>query len=340
MSRSKISLAVIGAALIAVLIIAPDVPLVIFAGILLGLFLRGGGDWIALKTGIGAMWGMAAFVLAMLAAAAAIVLLAAPLIADQFDELVKRVPEAAQGLIDRIKQYSWGEDLIKQLRPEGMLQTGGIGVASAMANTFGALGHVVVILIVGIYMAIDPGLYLRGVLHLFSPSIRPRAEEVMHATARTMRRWLGAQLVSMTVVGVLTGTGLWILGIPLAPMLGLIAGLLTFIPNLGPILAMVPGILLALAMGTGTVIWVIAIYLAVQAVETYLITPIVQREMVSMPPALTITVQLLLGVLFGIFGLALATPIAAACMTIIMMVYVDYLNREKGNPPAGAETEA
>ncbi|MEZ5670767.1 MAG: AI-2E family transporter [Alphaproteobacteria bacterium] len=336
MTRRSISLLVAGGVLVAVLVIAPDVPLVVFAGILLGLFLRGGGDWIAARLKIGQMLGMAAFVLTLVLIGVAIALLAAPLIAVQFDELMVRIPAAAEGLMQQIRQYPWGEDLLAQLRPEGMLRTGGAGVAAAAATTFGAFGHVVVILIVGIYMAINPGLYLRGVRQLFAPSLRPRAEEVMHATASTLRRWLAAQILAMTTVGVLSWIGLWILGIPLAPMLGLIAGLFAFIPNVGPILSMIPGVLLALPMGTETVIWTVGVYMAVQAIETYLVTPIVQREMVALPPALTITVQILLGVLFGIFGLMLATPIAAACMTLTRMLYVDYLDGEPGAKPAKA----
>ena len=336
MTRRSVSLIVAGGVLVSVLIIAPDVPLIIFAGILLGLFLRGGGDWIAIRFGIGVMWGMTIYILVITATAVLIALAAVPFIAKQFDEIMVRIPEAAQRLADQISEYSWGPDLLTQLRPEGLLSTGGAGVASAAATTFGAFGHVVVILIVGIYMAINPGLYLRGIRLLFAPSLRDRAEEVMHATASTLRRWLAAQLLAMTTVGLLTWIGLWILGIPLAPMLGLIAGLFAFIPNLGPILAMIPGVLLALASGTETVLWVVGVYLTVQAIETYLVTPIVQREMVSLPPALTITVQILLGVLFGIFGLMLATPIAAACMTLTRKLYVEYLDGER----AAAKTDS
>src|SRR5690606_44568 len=119
------------------------------------------------------------------------------------------------------------------------------------------------------------------------------------------------QLISMTVVGVLTGAGLWLLGLPLAFILGALAALLAFIPNIGPVLAAVPAVLLALADGPTTVLWVIGIYVGVQAVESYLITPVVQQESVSLPPALTISFQLLMGVLYGILGLALATPLAA-----------------------------
>lgn len=340
MTRRSVSILVVCVVVGAVLIIAPDIPLIVFAGILLGLFLRGGGDWIAGHLKIGAMWGMALFVFAILSVGTTIELVAAPLIAEQFDELMVRIPQAWAEIEAQIRQYSWGPDLLDQLRPEGLLRTGGAGVAAAAATTFGVLGHVVVILIVGIYLSINPGLYVTGMRQLFAPSIRDKAEAVMHATASTLRRWLAAQLLAMTTVGVLTWIGMWILGVPLAPMLGLIAGLFAFIPNIGPILSMVPGVLLAFTFDTETVIWAVVVYLTVQAIETYLVTPIIQREMVSLPPAMTITVQILLGILFGIFGLMLAVPIAAASMTLTRMVYIKgYLDGEPGaKPPDKAET--
>jgi predicted PurR-regulated permease PerM len=164
---------------------------------------------------------------------------------------------------------------------------------------------------------------------LLAPSLRERGEEVIEAAGRTLRNWLAAQLMSMAVVGLLTSLGLWIAGMPLVFALGLIAGLLAFIPNIGPIIAIAPALLLAFPEGLSMLVIVLGIYLGVQALESYVVTPLIQQEKVSMPPALVIAVQLLFGVLFGILGLALATPIAAVGMTLIREVYVsDYLERE------------
>lgn len=125
---------------------------------------------------------------------------------------------------------------------------------------------------------------------------------------------------------------------PLAFALGLIAGLLAFIPNIGPVIAIAPALLLALPEGRTTLLIVLAIYIGVQALESYAITPLIQQEKVSLPPALIIAVQLLFGVLFGLLGLALATPIAAALMTVINLVYVrDYLDRETARQGEGRD---
>ena len=226
--------------------------------------------------------------------------------------------------------YDWGPPLLDRLTPDLFISSEGRTAAlSAVSSTFGALGNIVVILFIGLYGALDPSVYRRGLTLLLAPSIRDRGDDVLRATAATLRHWLAAQFMAMTVVGVLTGLGLWVAGVPLAFALGLIAGLLAFIPNIGPVLAIAPALLLALPDGRDAMLIVLAIYVGVQALESYVVTPLLQQEKVSLPPALVIAAQLLFGVLFGILGLALATPIAAALLTITQRAYVrDYLERE------------
>lgn len=338
MSRRAMSLLVLGVVLAGLLLVAPDVFLVLFAGSLLAVLLHGGGRWVAGKLGIAEGWGIGLFLLAAVAALGAFGVAIAPAVSDQIDELARRIPEAADSLRDRIEGYSWGPRLLEHLTPSGLLSSGGTSAAAtAVTSTFGALGNAVIILFIGLYGALDPGVYKHGLKALLAPSLRARGEQVLRDTAATLRNWLAAQLIAMTVVGVLTGAGLWMAGIPLAFALGLIAGLLAFIPNIGPVIAIAPALLLALPDGRATVLIVLAIYLAVQALESYVVTPLLQQEKVSLPPALVIAVQLLLGVLFGLIGLALATPLAAVAMTLIRDVYVgDYLERES---PVGGRAE-
>jgi predicted PurR-regulated permease PerM len=129
----------------------------------------------------------------------------------------------------------------------------------------------------------------------------------------------------MAVIGVLTTLGLWIIGIDLAMILGLIAGVLSFIPNIGPIIALIPAILIALISGPDKVIYVMLLYGGVQGIETYMLTPVLQQRMVDLPPALTISMQVLLGVLAGAVGVIVATPITAALMVMGKMWYVEDL---------------
>lgn len=336
MTRRAISLLVLAAALATLLVLAADVLLVVFAGILLAVLLHGAGHWIAGTLGIGDGWGIGLFLLGILIALAGFGGAIAPAIAEQIDEMSRRIPEAFETLRSRVEDYTWGPQLLDRLKPGSLASSEGRSAAmSAVSSTFGALGNFVIILFIGLYGALDPKVYRHGLIQLVAPSMRERGDEVLRATAATLRNWLSAQLMAMTVVGVLTSFGLWIAGVPLAFALGLIAGLLAFIPNIGPIIAIAPALLLAFPEGQSTLIAVLAIYLGVQTLESYVVTPLIQQEKVSLPPAFVIGAQLLFGVLFGILGLALATPIAAALVTIIGIVYVnDYLDRE---PPESHE---
>ncbi|HQS17112.1 AI-2E family transporter [Reyranella sp.] len=337
MNRRIISLTVLAAAFLVLLFLAPDVLLIVFAGILFAVFLHSGGAWIAGKTGVPHGIGVGAFLLVVVAALTGSILAFAPAIAEQFDQLTRQVPQAWESLRERVGDYSWGERLLERASPEGLFSsTGRTAAMTAVSSTFGALGNFVIILFIGLYGAISPGIYRTGLVALTAPSLRPRARQVLSRMAQTLRDWLAAQLLAMAVVGVLTALGLWLLGIPLALLLGLIAALLAFIPNIGPVLAAVPAVLLAVPQGTTVVLLVISVYLAVQTIESYVIVPLIQQEKISLPPALVLGTQLLMGVLFGLLGLALATPLTAILVTLTRETYVtDYLEAE--DAPAARE---
>lgn len=334
MNRRNISIMVLALAGAGVFLVAPDVVFLVFAGGLAAILLHGGGAWIARRTNVGHGIGVAIFGALLVAAIVAAGLAFAPAIASQIDELAAELPERLDELRDRFEAVSWGERMLERLTPEQFLSAEGrSAAATAVSSTFGALGGLLVVFIVGIYGAIDPGPYRRGFLLLLAPSIRERGEEVMLEVVGTLRNWIGAQLMAMAIVGVLTGLGLWIAGVPLALLLGLIAAILAFIPNIGPIIAIVPALLLAFPEGIAAMAWVVAIYVGVQMLESYLITPLIQQEKVSLPAIVVIAIQVLFGALFGLLGLAMAMPLAAAAMTLIRELYVrDYLEAESAAP--------
>lgn len=325
------SLLVLLVALAGLLLLAPEALLVVFAGVLLAVFLYRGGHRIAGLTGLSNGLGVGVFLLCILLGLAAFGLAIAPDIAEQVDELGRRLPEAFQTFRASLSQSYWGSQLLQRISPERLADAGGGAAAmSAVSSTFGALGNVVIILFIGLYGALDPAIYRRGVIRLLAPPLRAQCDQALREAAGTLGDWLSAQLIAMSVVGGLTALGLWFAGVPLAFALGLLAGLLAFIPNIGPVLAIAPALLLALPEGRTTLLIVLAIYLGVQALESYIVTPLLQQEKVSLPPALVIAVQLLFGVLFGILGLALATPITAAAMTLLEHSYLrHYLERDE-----------
>ena len=180
------------------------------------------------------------------------------------------------------------------------------------------------VVIVGIYLAAQPRFYLEGMLKLFPKREGPRLREVFLAVGHTLRWWLIGQLVPMLAIGVLTAVGLKLIGVPLWLPLAVIAALLNFIPNFGPIIASVPALLIAVASDQPSdAFWVAGLYVLAQNLEGYLIMPLVQRRAVEMPPALTIVSQVLLGLLLGPLGVVLAAPLTAAALVVIKMLYVE-----------------
>jgi predicted PurR-regulated permease PerM len=126
----------------------------------------------------------------------------------------------------------------------------------------------------------------------------------------------------MMTIGVLTTLGLWVLGIDLALVLGVLAALLSFIPNIGPLIALIPAALIGLFGGPDMLLYVIALYAGIQMVESYVLTPVLQQSMVDLPPARTLGMQVVLGVLAGALGLILAAPLTAVAMVVVSMWYV------------------
>ncbi|SIR09257.1 Predicted PurR-regulated permease PerM [Rhizobium sp. RU33A] len=329
--RRPISIILIFAVLLLLLIVIPQTLFMIFAGLLLAILFRACGTKIGSVLSIGPTWGVAAFLVAALTVVLVAGVAGAPAVSAQIDELWRQLPETAGDLKSRVEEYTWGRYALDRLGEADLWSSAsGETATRAVGSLFGHFGNAVLLLFIALYGAFDPGTYKRGFLKLIAPSLRPKAETVLSHSVETLKSWLSAQLISMAVVGVLTGLGLWIIGIPLALILGLIAGLLAFIPNIGPVLAATPGILLAVPDGPNTILQVLGVYLAVQTLESYVITPLIQKEKVSLPPLLVICTQLGLGSVYGLMGLAIATPLTALIMQIINDLYIDnYLEQEQ-----------
>jgi predicted PurR-regulated permease PerM len=304
-----------------------DVLLSVFAGILLTVFLRGLSEWTSKLTALSNGWSLAIVVLALVAIIGVSMWLLAPDVIDQVDQLSQSLPQSVQQLRQQIERYEWGRWILAQMPESEELVSYRAdvvaGVAGVFSTTLGTLVNVAIILVIGIYVAVEPGIYTDGIIRLVPIGKRERAREILYEVGYTLQWWLIGRVASMAVVGVLTAVGLWLLGVPLALTLGLLAALLTFIPNIGPTLAVVPAALLALLQSPTKSLYVILLYLGVQAVESYLLIPLVQRQTVSLPPALTITAQVLLGILVGGFGLVLAVPLTAAVMVLVRMLYIE-----------------
>ncbi len=190
------------------------------------------------------------------------------------------------------------------------------------SGVMGAAGNVLIILFVGIYFAAQPGVYINGMVTLVPKRKRDRAREVLDEIGATLAKWLVGKSVSMLLVGILSTIGLSLLGVPLALILGIIAGLLDFIPYLGPLMAGVPAVLIAFSDSPQLAVYTVMLFCGIQLFEGYLLQPLIEQRTVSLPPALTIVMQVLFGTLFGLAGVALATPMTAVLAVIVSMLYV------------------
>jgi len=193
---------------------------------------------------------------------------------------------------------------------------------AVFSSTVAVLGGLIIMLFVAIFVAVDPDLYHRGLMHLFPHRVRRKAGEVLSATATTLRRWLVMQMIAMAVIGSLTTVALLLLDVKAAIALGVIAGLLEFIPYFGPILSAVPAVAMALVDGPEKALYVALTYTAIQQLEGVVLQPLLMKEGLKLPPVITILGQSLFALVLGFLGLLLAVPILATVMVPVKMLYV------------------
>jgi predicted PurR-regulated permease PerM len=329
-ARRAFASACAAASVVAILLVswyAADVLMLLFAAMLLAVGLRSLSEAVGGATGLPGGWSLALVALALLALLAAGTLLLAPRVSAQVDELSESLPRAFELLAGWASRHEWARRLVAELPPpeELIKERGGVlaRVTGVFSTALGALVNAVIVAAVGLYLAADPRLYTSGLMSLVPPAGRRRAREVSAQLGSTLRRWLAGRLVLMAANAALTWVGLSLLGAPLALTLGLLAGLLNFVPNVGPFVAGVPAVLLALTQSPQQAVYVLVLYVVLQSADGYVFTPLVQRRTVALPPALTIAAQVLLGVLLGGAGVALATPLTAAALVLVRTLYVE-----------------
>jgi predicted PurR-regulated permease PerM len=192
-----------------------------------------------------------------------------------------------------------------------------------LAHVFEGVGNFFIIIFLGLLLAAQPKLYRDGILRFVPRQRLPEATRLIDDVSETLRRWLLGQMATMATLFLLTWIGLTLIGIPGALVLGFVTGLLTFIPNVGAILAGALIVLASLGSGLTAIISAFMLYLAVQFLEGNVLTPLIQRHAISIPPATLFAAQIFLGVLFGVWGLALALPLIAVIKVVLNHVWPD-----------------
>jgi predicted PurR-regulated permease PerM len=227
------------------------------------------------------------------------------------DTVADVLPDSASGAV--IKQAPT-KPAPTTLRDRLLAQIGGAGrqFLHVLGSTLAVLAGILLVIFLSIYLAIDPSVYRRGLLHLVPRRLRGQTEEILSAIVVTLRKWLVTQLIAMIVIGVVTTVVLMALKVRAAVPLGILAGLLEFVPNLGPVLSSLPAIAMGFVDSPQKALAVAIAYVGIQFIENHLLIPILMKQGLNLPPALTIVMQSLMALIFGVLGLLVAVPLLAA----------------------------
>jgi predicted PurR-regulated permease PerM len=242
-------------------------------------------------------------------------------VADQASELADMLPDAWEQVETQLADTPFG-GLMEGVRAQ--IMDGGI--ASSLGQIGLSVGRavidLVIVVVAGIYIASTPESYRTGLLKMVPKRRRALASDTVEHAGRGLSLWLRGQLIQMVLIGTITAIGLTVIGVPSALTLGILAGLLEFVPFLGPIAAAIPALLLAATLGVETLLWTLGFYLFLQQLEGNLIQPMVQKRAVSIPPVVLLFAILLAAPLFGIPGILLAAPLAVFTFVLVKRLYV------------------
>ncbi|MCR2834659.1 AI-2E family transporter [Parerythrobacter lacustris] len=298
--------------------------LLVFAAIVLGAVFDAISGRICRWTGIARPYGLSLAIIAFLAVFAGAFTLFGAQLAGEFDTIRQTVPAAVEGIQAFLDRYGLGaaiSDLAKMGSDDlSRLFTQAGGIAIAAGN---GIADFVLVLVGAIFMAANPGVYRRGFLLLVPEKAQATAAQALDDSGKGLRGWMMGQAISSLLVAALTWIGLWLLGVPAAGGLGVIAGLLDIIPMVGPIIAGVPAVLLAFTVSPLTALWTLLLFLAIQQLQGNFLQPMIQKQAVDIPPALLLFAVLAFGLLFGFLGVLLAAPLTIVSYILVRRVYVE-----------------
>lgn len=259
------------------------------------------------------------------------------LMSGQFSLLYEQLPQAMAQVQQRLDQ--WGIDY----NLEGVVQSLSSQASTIFQRAGGfmlsagsVIADLILVLAGAVFLAANPGFYREGILRLLPKSSEPLAARALDDSGRGLKLWLAGQAVASVFVGVICYAGLTIIGVPSAFALAIIAAVLELVPYVGPILAAIPAIVLGISVDLTTGLWTLALYGVVQQLEGYVITPLVQKRAVELPPLVLLFSIFAAGVLFGAPGVLLAAPLTVVIYVIVQHVYIGHvLGREPIVPGQG-----
>jgi predicted PurR-regulated permease PerM len=307
-----------------------NVLLLVLAGALIALYFRGLAGLLHRKLHVPQKASVPIAVIGSLLLLIGFFWFAGSRIQQQASELSETLPAAIANVKQQLGQSTVGQNVLQKITSGSSAKKATAVAQSFFRSSFGVLGDLYVVLFLGIFFTASPKLYIDGFLKLIPPPHKEKATQIVQHIGAALTKWLKGKLFAMLVVAVLTVIGLLIIGMPMAFTLSLVAGILNFIPNFGPLIAMIPAVLVGLMQGPTTAMLVAGLYILVQVLESNVITPQIQKKLVSIPPALIIIAQLLMGALTGGWGLLLATPLILMVMVLVQELYINPMQQKEG----------
>ncbi|QPH38602.1 AI-2E family transporter [Pedobacter endophyticus] len=305
--------------------------LLVLAGVLMAIYFHGCAGLLHRWLKIPYKFAVLASVLLNLVLLSAFFWFVGARLQAQVAELSQTLPGTINHAKDWLKQAPLGDKVLDYFDlSSDSAKT--IAVAKQFfSSSFGILSDVYIIVLLGLFFTAGPAEYKTGIIKLLPLKAKAKGNELLEEISKVLKNWIKGQLFGFVFIGVLSGVGLLIIGMPLILTLALVAGLMNFIPNFGPIIALVPAVLLALMEGTTTALIVVCLYTGIQIVQSAVTQPLIQKKMVDIPPALVIFGQVAMGILAGFWGILLATPVIIIIIALTNKLYIERQSVQDAN---------
>jgi predicted PurR-regulated permease PerM len=296
-----------------------DVVLILVGGVLIAVLLAlGASPFQRMKVPRALAFVLSGVLIACIVAGAAYLFGASTI--SELQEVLRRIEQAQANITSALNESQIGKAILSHVHDAN------VPVADLLSRVFSVSANfiigIVVMIFIGIYLAAQPALYREGMSKLFPPEWRISAVETADSLADALRLWLLGQLMDMMIIGVLSGLAVWLIGLPSPAALGVIAGVGDFIPYLGPILAAIPALLVAVTLDFSAVLWTLLAYLLIHQIEGQLVMPLIQQRMVYIPPAVMLGSIVALSALFGVVATIFAAPITVILFVLVKKLYV------------------
>jgi predicted PurR-regulated permease PerM len=301
--------------------VAFNILLMTFTGVLIAVYFHGLADFITQKTKISRRFSLFISIAGTILLLAAMVWIIGSTVQQQAAQLSRTLPQMVGTAKAKLAGSAAGQQLLGYTSGDNskkLLDTAG----TFFSSSFGVLGDLYIILFLGIFFTADPSLYKNSLLAILAPQQETDGNIIWSRISTALKAWIKTRLLSMILVTVVVAIGLTFIGLPGTLVLGLIAGLLDIIPNFGPVIAMVPGVLLGLMISPQMAIIAALIYVVCQTIVGSIFMPLIQKKMINIPPAITMISQLVMGVICGLMGIILAVPILLVLSILVDELYI------------------